>query len=369
MTSTVGPHSLRSIGGMYHYLRHELKPHHGRAEIVARMVLACVVTMILVMAFKLPYGFLAIFYALAISRENPHATLRNGLHIILANIAGAAFVIGGAVLLIDRPLTHFLFVAISFFVVFFVTRTAHNFSVAFGFGIMVVAGSCLIWLRPNPAELRLETTIGAAFGIIIGTVVTIIVEWLLVPVHQRRHGPPPRIHIFVPDALSNPEHWIYSLKGCLAGSICYTVWSALAWPGLGECIITCVIVAPVGIPGSPLRQIVTRVAGVLVGGLLFGIGSQIWILPLLDSIASFTLVFAVISAIAAWLATSSPSLSYFGRQVALAYDVAAFQGFGVRTPLAAAWSPQMGILLGLAVMWLVFDAPRILEATAAGNRT
>ena len=219
---------------------------------------------------------------------------------------------------------------------------------------MVVAGAALIWLRPNPAELRLETTIGAAFGIALGTLVTIVIEWLLAPAKGHRPHAGHRA-IFVADAFSNPEHLVYALKGCLAGTICYTVWCALAWPGLGECIITCVIVAPVGVPGSPRRQLITRAAGVLIGGLLFGIGSQVWILPLLDSIAGFTLVFAAVSAIAAWFATASPGLSYFGRQVALAYDVAMFQGFGVRTPLAAAWSPQMGIFLGLLVMWLVFD--------------
>ena len=344
-------HSLDRLPG---FLRRELRPHPGRTAVAARMVLACVLTMILVLAFRLPYGFLAIFYALAISRENPHATVRNGLRIIVANLVGTVWVIGGAMLLVDYPLTRLLFVAASFFLVFFVTRTSLNFSVAFGFSIMVVAGVCLIWQRPNPAELRLETTIGAAFGIILGTLVTIVIEWLLAstkghraPVHHRA--------ILIGDAFANPEYLIYALKGCLAGTVCYTIWCALAWPGLGECIITCVIVAPVGVPGSPRRQLFTRVAGALVGGLLFGIGSQVWILPMLDSIAGFTVAFAAVTAIAAWFATASPGLSYFGRQVALAYDVAMFQGFAVRTPLAAAWNPQMGIFFGLLVMWLVFD--------------
>ena len=82
------------------FLRRELRPHHGRTAVAGRMVLACVITMILVLAFKLPYGFLAIFYAQAISRENPHATVRNGFRIIAANLAGTAWVIGGAMLLI-----------------------------------------------------------------------------------------------------------------------------------------------------------------------------------------------------------------------------------------------------------------------------
>ncbi len=345
-----------SFGTLFEFLRHELAPHHGRASIAGRMVLACVVTMLLVETFRLPYGFLAIFYALAIARENPHSTVRNGFRIILANLAGTVFVILGEILMADYPLTRFLLVAISFFAVFFVTRTSVNFSVAFGFGIMVVAGVCLIWQRPNPAELRLETTIGTSFGIVLGTLVTIAVEWLFAP--EKTHGPVSHHPaLFISNAFSNPECLVYALKGALAGTLCCAIWTALAWPGLGECIITCVIVAPTGLPGTPRRQFVTRVAGVLVGALIFGIGSQVFLLPLLDTVFGFTMVFAAATAVAAWCATASPRLAYFGRQLALAYDVATFQGFSVRTPLAAAWNPQMGIFLGLIVMWLVFDYP------------
>jgi uncharacterized membrane protein YccC len=336
-----------------HFLRRELAPHHGRGAAVMRMVLSCVITMLLVMTFKLPYGFLAIFYALAIARDNPHATIRNGFRIIFANLAGTALLIAGVILLIDHPLTRFLFVAFTFFAAFFVIRTAQNFSVAFGFSIIVIAGSCLIWLRPGPAELRLETTIGAAFGIMVGTLVTVLVEWFLASPGHRTPGA--RSPIFVSDAFSNPSHLVYALKCCLAGTLCQIIWTALAWPGLGECVITCIIVAPTGVPGSARRRLLTRVAGVLAGGLILGIGSERWILPMLDSITGFTLVFAVVSAIAAWFATASPQLAYFGRQLALAYDVTVFQGFAVRTPLTMSWSPQMGISLGLLVMFLVFD--------------
>jgi len=327
------------------------------------MTLSCVITMLLVMMFKLPFGFLAIFYALAIARDNPHTTIRNGFRIILANLAGTLLLLIGAILLTDYPLTRFLFVAITFFAAFFVTRVARNFSVAFGFGIMVIAGSCLIWLRPNPAELRLETMIGAAFGITLGTIVTIAVEWLLAGpghAHPEAHHP-----VFVADAFSNPSHIVYALKGCLAGTLCQIIWTAVAWPGFGECVITCIIVAPAGLPGSARRRLAIRSAGVIAGGLLLGIGTERFLVPMIDSITGFTIAFAGVSALSAWFATSSPHLAYFGRQLALAYDVAVFQGFSERTPLMVSWSPQMGIFLGLAVMYVVFDIEWKLPAITA----
>jgi multidrug resistance protein MdtO len=80
-----------------------------------------------------------------------------------------------------------------------------------------------------------------------------------------------------------------------------------------------------------------------------------FVLPSLDSIVGFTLLFAVVSAVAAWFVTSSPRLNYFGRQMALAYYLTMFQGFGASTSLGTSRDRLMGILLGLLVMWLVFD--------------
>ena len=43
--------------------------------------------------------------------------------------------------------------------------------------------------------------------------------------------------------------------------------------------------------------------------------------------------------------------------MALAYYITIFQGFGVSTTLLASRDRLTGILLGILIMWLVFDAP------------
>jgi multidrug resistance protein MdtO len=53
--------------------------------------------------------------------------------------------------------------------------------------------------------------------------------------------------------------------------------------------------------------------------------------------------------------TSSPRLSYFGLQVALAFYLINLQEFAVVTSLAVARDRVVGVLLGLFMMWLVFD--------------
>jgi len=346
------------------FLKQELSPYPGRMVTVLRMVTACVITMLLVLIFQLPNGFLAVFYALAISRQDPQTTVRNGFAIILGNLAGLALSVAGMALFIDHYLLHFLFVVGVFFLAFFVTRTLANYAVAFGFSIIVMASASvnIIWARTNPLRPDLAITFWTGFGMILGTFAVILTEWVFAsPAAGAVERPAQPQLLFVTDAFSNTEYVAFALKGCLAATICYLVWSALAWPGMGVCTVTCVIAAPLSTPGSSKQRLITRLSGLLVGGVLCGIGSQIFILPYVDSIVGFTLAFAAVSGAAAWAATSSVQFLYFGRQMALAYYLAIFEGFGINSSLVMSRDRLMGVFLGIIVMWLVFDA--------AGKRT
>jgi multidrug resistance protein MdtO len=98
-------------------------------------------------------------------------------------------------------------------------------------------------------------------------------------------------------------------------------------------------------------------------------GAQVFILPYLDSITGFTLLFLVVTSIAAWLATSSPRLSYFGVQFAIAFYLIHLQEFSIQTSLGVARDRVAGILLGLFMMWLVFDRLWASSATVEMRRT
>jgi multidrug resistance protein MdtO len=84
-------------------------------------------------------------------------------------------------------------------------------------------------------------------------------------------------------------------------------------------------------------------------------GSQVFILPYLDSIAGFTVLFILVTVMASWFMTSSPRLSYFGLQLALAFYLINLQEFSMQTSLPIARDRVVGILPGLFMMWLVFD--------------
>ena len=164
-------------------------------------------------------------------------------------------------------------------------------------------------------------------------------------------GPAP---IFVADAFSNPAHVYFALRGTLAAMVCYVTYTAIDWPGLSTSVVTCYITALSTIGSSRQKQVL-RLSGAFIGGIIFGMGAQIFVLPYLDSIAGFTVLFAVVTAIAAWISTASARLSYLGVQLALAFYLINLQEFTIQTSLAIARDRVFGVLLGLVSMGLFFD--------------
>jgi multidrug resistance protein MdtO len=164
----------------------------------------------------------------------------------------------------------------------------------------------------------------------------------------------PRRALLVLDALSNPEHVEFALKGCLAASLCYIFYNAKSWPGIGTAVTTCFLTALTTVGASHQKQIL-RITGAIAGGVVLGIGAQILVMPYLDSLAGFTLLFLTVTIPAAWIATSGPRLSYLGSQIVVAFYLINLSEFRVQTSLVPGRDRVLGILLGLAMMWLVFD--------------
>ncbi len=160
--------------------------------------------------------------------------------------------------------------------------------------------------------------------------------------------------LFLPDALENPEYHRFAFAGCLAASVCYVLYNALDWPGISTSVLTCIVTALSTI-GTSLQQQFLRLAGFVVGGLVMGISAQILILPGIDSVFGFALFFAAATAVAAWFATSSPRLSYFGLQIALSFYFVNLQDFRIVTDLTIARDKVVGVLLGILAMGFIFD--------------
>jgi multidrug resistance protein MdtO len=500
----------------WNFLKQELTPYPGRAWVVGRMTISATIVMVLVMTFRIPTGFLGAIFTLFLSRENPTATLIAGLRTIAAFLLATVYIVAGAAMLIDDPLTHFLGVAASLFLSFFLIHIINDYGTAVAFGF-TIAGAIPLWDQTTlNVNQRVENTLWLAGVVAMGVLVTIAVEYVFRSVHPttdltegiearlqtvesvlrcaaanrpldsvsekrlslyatvgtsrlrrlilrseyglhfkaqmsaaialvrylvdlaanfqlalaergRRidaadvvrcqhlaenvekicrdlvlrqlpakiQGPsqeePSKLpflstmertvalvpdafsgstsvqefiaapldedepaHFFVRDAFSNPAHVQFALRGTLASMACYITYTAIAWPGLSTSIATCIITALSTIGSSRQKQFL-RLGGTFIGGFVFGMGAQVFVLPYLDTIAGFTLLFVIVTAISSWIATASARLSYLGVQVALAFYLINLQEFTIQTSLAIARDRVFGVLLGLMSMWLLYD--------------
>jgi len=516
MPVAVSCSAIDSVGEWFWtFLKRELAPYPGRAWIVARIVIAATIVMQLIMTFRLPGGALAGIFTLFLSRENPTATLLAGFRTVLAFWLATLYAAVSVALLLDDPLTHFLWVAVSLFLAFYLIRIMVDYGTAVGFGFML-AGAIPLWDETTlNVNTRLENMLWLTFSVTVGVVVTVVVEYVFRSLHPtddltegievrlttieslmratadntppdpktkerlsqyaavgtsrlrrlllRSNGSPGfkaqmntgiallgrlvdlaasfqlalaertspigpadlercrrlademavittdlkakrvthefedpseqptelrflaametsaslipkafagstsldgfipapldeevRPQTFAADAFTNHAHAQFALRGTLAAMACYVTYTLIDWPGLSTSIATCFITALSTIGSSRQKQVL-RLAGAFIGGIVFGMGAQVFILPYISSIVGFTLLFAAVTAIAAWIATSSSRLSYLGVQLALAFYLINLQEFTIQTSLAIARDRVFGVLLGLVSMWLLFD--------------
>jgi len=500
----------------WQFLKSELAPYPGRAWIVARITIAATLVMIVVMTFRIPYGFLAGIYTFFISRESLSLTMRSAIRTVAMYAVATVYAVVGVMTMVGDPLTHFLWITISLFLAFYLIRIFPDYVTAVGFGF-TLAGAIPLWDQTYlTLEKRTENTLWLGGVVLIGSVITVLVEYVFrrvhpveditlgvgarlqavegllrqiasgqpsfqlneeiarfsnvgtsrlrrillrsglpnrlvgprntalallgqlidmsaslqiarsnqfsvaqpedrercrvladqiaqlqsdlkaqrlpepipIPTEARASGlpflpemektvaltshafsgtenleqlflPPPlapevRQRLFVPDAFSNPDHLKFAIRGTLATMLAYVVYQSIDWTGLSTSVATCIITALTTIGSSRQKQFL-RLGGVLLGGVIFGIGAQCFLLPHLDSITGFTLLFAVVTAICAWIAIASTRLSYLGIQAALAFYLINLQEFTIQPSLAVARDRLVGVTLGVMCMWLVFD--------------
>jgi multidrug resistance protein MdtO len=501
----------------WQFLKNELTPYPGRAWVVARITLAATLTMIVVMTFRVPFGFLGAIYTIFLTRENPTLTFHAGVKTLVVYAIATVYTLLGIATLVADPLTHFVWITGSLLLAFYVIRILPDYFTAVGFGF-TLAGAIPLWDETLlSVNQRTENTLWLGFSVVIGAAVTVVVEYVfrrvhpkndlaegldarlqvvedslrqiatgipasgeaedkislyasvggsrlrrlllrsgyapdiiaklntvvalltrlidltaslrilgsahaLAPspsdrerillladrvaalrqdVHQQRvpralelatdaqptnmpllpemertlalipqafarspsgqgttQAPPlqmaPREQLLVSDAFSNLEHLKFAVRGTLATMAAYVTYKVIDYPGLSTAVATCIITALSTIGSSRQKQFL-RLAGAAIGGFVFGMGAQVFVLPHVDSITGFTVLFAVVTAIAAWIATASSRLSYLGVQLALAFFLINLQEFAFQTSLAVARDRVLGVLLGLLSMWLIFD--------------
>jgi len=159
---------------------------------------------------------------------------------------------------------------------------------------------------------------------------------------------------FLASAFWDVKHLQFAIRGMFSALFCYLFYMSTGWMGLGSSIITCTLTARRFTGASRQRQSL-RFAGFVVGAGAIGLGTEALILPRVDTIAGFALVFASVICVGSWVATSGPRIAYAGFQIVLAYSLVNLNRFTINTSLVPARDSILGVVLGVVAMWLIFD--------------
>jgi multidrug resistance protein MdtO len=163
---------------------------------------------------------------------------------------------------------------------------------------------------------------------------------------------PPR-RLFASDALTNPVYFQFGLKVTLAAMLCYIAYTAMDWPGIHTCTITCVVVA-LSSAGATIHRASLRLLGALIGGGL-AILATVFVVPHVESIGELLLLILPVAALSGWITSGSERISYCGVQVAMAFFYGILEAYVPNTDVTHVRDRLVGIVLGIAVMAVIFN--------------
>lgn len=181
-------------------------------------------------------------------------------------------------------------------------------------------------------------------------------------------GTPVADPFVAPDIFQNPLHLHFALKTTLAAVTCYVLYTVMDWQGIHTAMITC-YVAALGTTGDTVHKLVLRISGCLIGAFM-GLLAILLLIPHLESVGGLAFMIFGVVTLAAWVSTGNERISYGGVQIALAFLLTVVQGFGPGISFSSGWDRVVGILLGNAVVYLIFtNIWPVSVSQEVGNRT
>jgi multidrug resistance protein MdtO len=155
----------------------------------------------------------------------------------------------------------------------------------------------------------------------------------------------------------------FALKVVLATQLGYLLFTAVQWPGIHTCMLTCIILALPGL-GAVTHKGVMRLIGAFLGSIV-ALLATVFVIPHLDSITGLLLLSLAIIAVGAWIAAGSPLSDYVGFQMVFCFALALLGKFGPSTDLTEIRDRAVGIVLGVGISLIVYG--RIWPEQEAGQ--
>lgn len=147
----------------------DLQPTPGRLSGTLRIVLASVLTLLFLMALRMPFASIGLYYVFLIGRDSPSVSLRSSIYSLLALAASVAAVFIVVIVSDNDPMARVLSVAIVTFIagVLMFASTVPTLASTWGF---IFCTLIALWETHTPADTLVKTclyllgTIGLAVG-------------------------------------------------------------------------------------------------------------------------------------------------------------------------------------------------------------
>lgn len=157
--------------------------------------------------------------------------------------------------------------------------------------------------------------------------------------------------MLAPDAWSNPMYTEFAIKTTLGVFISYLVYTGADWGGIHTMALTALIVAEPS-PGAASSKMVLRVMGAVIGAACALIATIVFV-PQAQTIFGLLLICIPVLALAAYIASGPPSVSYIGIQLAFTFALTMLGGFWPSTDLVDIRDRVIGIGLGIGLAFFL----------------
>ena len=342
----------------WRFIADELKPSPGRTLAATRIVIAVVATVIVSETLRIPFIAYSVYAIFFIANDDGRLSLKLGILGLISATVALAVATVVSICFMNTPWFRLPVTLLLMAVALWLSRaSALPVMVLIGRFVAIIFALYLSLADTifDPETLT-ESTLWLWSVVAVAVAITVLVSLIFTklpsassPLEKKEDKQP----FLLEDAFTNPEYIRFAGRTILAITLCEVFMNAVAWPGIRTCMITCAATALSAMKAQQQKQVL-RISGVCVGGLV-GVGSVVYLVPHMDTIVSLLLLVAPCTFLFAWIARSSPRLSYAGFQMALAFYIVLLPGFETSIDLTTIRDRFIGILVGTTAMWIVFD--------------
>lgn len=174
------------------------------------------------------------------------------------------------------------------------------------------------------------------------------------PYRPTPEAPPPDKEGFLAhDFFTSPAHIRFGFKVLAAVMLTYGLYTAGGHFEIHTAMITCYFVA-LGTQAETHHKMTLRLIGCIIGAVL-GVLVVAFAMPHMTDIGHLAIIVFLGAFLSAWVSLGSDHIAYAGWQMALCFFLIILAGTGPVLSPAAAFYRVLGIVIGIAAVWGVFQ--------------